>query len=142
METVADTETEVVATTNGRARALPIRELIAEILGKSAALGKREVELARAEIKADLLSQVAMVKAFAVAAVLALLALNLLLVAIVAVLSVYMPFWLSALLVAGVLLLAAGLLGWVTWSWRLTAPLAVTRRRLRRDLKWVKEQLT
>jgi hypothetical protein len=139
METLAHMET--VTTTNGRARSLSTRELIAEILSKATTLAKKEVELARTEIKADLRSQIAMVQSLAVAGVLALLALNLLLVALVAALGAYVPAWLAALVIAGVLFLAAGILGWIGWKRRLTNPLAVTRKRLKEDAQWAKERL-
>ena len=140
MRTVAHIET--AATTNGRARAMSTRELIAEILNKAATLAKKEVELARAELKADLLSQITVVKSLALAAVLTLLALNMLLVALVAALAAYMPGWLAALLIAGIFFLIAGILGWVAWRRRLTNALAVTRKRLKEDVKWAKERLT
>jgi uncharacterized membrane protein YqjE len=139
METVAHMER--LTTTNGRARSLSTRELIAEILSKATTLAKKEVELARTEIKADLRSQIAMVQSLAVAGVLALLALNLLLVALVAALGAYMPAWLAALVIAGILFLAAGILGWIGWKRRLTNPLAVTRKRLKEDAQWAKERL-
>jgi hypothetical protein len=140
MRTVAHIET--AAATNGRPRAMSTRELIAEILNKAATLAKKEVELARAELKADLLSQVTVAKSLALAAVLTLLALNMLLVALVAAVGAYMPLWLAALLIAGILLLIAGILGWLAWKHRLTNALAVTRRRLKEDVKWAKERLT
>ena len=137
MRTAAPIET--AAATNGRVAAMSTRELIAEIVNKAAGLAKKEVELARAELKADLLSQVTVVKSLAVAAVLTLLALSMLLVAVVAALGPYVPVWLAALIVAGILFLTAGLLGWVAWKRRLTNALAVTRRRLKEDVEWVKE---
>jgi uncharacterized membrane protein YqjE len=139
MDTVAHIET--VATTNGRARSLSTRDLIAEILSKATTLAKKEVELAKTEIKADLRSQIAMAQSLAIAAVLALLALNALLVALVVALAAYMPAWLAALVIAAVLFLAAGILGWVGWKRRLTSPLAVTRKRLKEDAQWAKERL-
>jgi uncharacterized membrane protein YqjE len=139
MDTVAHMET--VATTNGRARSLSTRDLIAEILSKATTLAKKEVELAKTEIKADLRSQIAMAQSLAIAAVLALLALNALLVALVVALAAYMPAWLAALVIAAVLFLAAGILGWVGWKRRLTSPLAVTRKRLKEDAQWAKERL-
>jgi hypothetical protein len=63
------------------ARALTTRELIAEIAGTASLLARKEVELAKTEINADLRSQLAMAKSLGVAAPAALLGLNLLLVA-------------------------------------------------------------
>src|SRR5262249_42358503 len=86
------------------ARVLSNRELFGEITGKASLLARKEVELAKAEIRADLQSQLGTVKAFGVAAVAALLGVNLLLVAGVLALGLKIAAWLAALIVGGVLL--------------------------------------
>jgi Putative Actinobacterial Holin-X, holin superfamily III len=132
---------ETATTTSGRARALSTRELIAEILSKASALVQKEVELARTEIKADVNAYLGMARSFAIAAVAALAGLNMLLVALVAALSLYLPAWLAALLVGGLLLLCGGIIAWVAWTRRVTNVLAVTRRTLKDDVEWAKERL-
>jgi hypothetical protein len=129
------------ATMTGRARALSPRELMAEILSKASALVQKEIELARTEIKADLGAYLGMARSFAIAAVALLSGLNMLLVALVAALSLYLPAWLAALLVAGVLLLCGGIIAWIAWTRRVTNVLAVTRRTLKEDVEWAKERL-
>ncbi len=119
---------------------LSIRELIGAILGKASLLIKTETELAKAEIKADLQSQLAMVKGFAIAAVCGLLGLNMLLVALVLGLAVWIPAWMAALITAAVLLVLGAIIGYVGWT-RLVTPLAVTRKTLKEDVQWAKERL-
>jgi uncharacterized membrane protein YqjE len=119
---------------------LSTRELIGAILGKASLLIKTETELAKAEIKADLQSQLAMVKGFAVALVCGLLGLNMLLVALVLGLAVWIPAWVAALITAAVLLVLGAIIGYIGWT-RLVTPLAVTRKTLKEDVQWAKERL-
>jgi hypothetical protein len=49
--------------------------------------------------------------------------------------------WLSALIVAGVLIVAAAILGYLGWRRMVTNPLALTRQTLKEDVQWVKERL-
>lgn len=123
------------------ARHLSTRELVSEITGKVSLLVRKEVELAKTEAKANLEAQLAMVKAMAAAALLALLGLNALLVAVIAGLATTMPAWLAAIVVGGVLVIVAAALGYLGWSWRVTAPLAVTRKTMKEDVQWAKERL-
>lgn len=58
------------------ARNLSNRALISEITDRATLLAKKELELAKAEIRADLKSELAMAKALGVAAVVALTGLN------------------------------------------------------------------
>jgi hypothetical protein len=113
------------------AQSLSTRELIGEITAKASLLARKEIELAKTEIKADLHSQLTMAKSLAIAAVAALLGLNLLLVSLVQALALYVAPWLGALLLGGALLVLAGILGYVGWSRRVSMPLALTRKTLK-----------
>jgi hypothetical protein len=123
------------------ARALTTRELIAEIAGTASLLARKEVELAKTEINADLRSQLAMAKSLGVAAPAALLGLNLLLVAGVLALAPFIAPWLGALAIGGLLLLGGAVLGYVGWIRRVSTPMALTRKTLREDVQWAKERL-
>ena len=123
------------------ARDISTRELVGEITEKVALLAKKEVELARAEIQADLKSEISMAKGLGIAAVVVLLGLNMLLVALVLALAPYIAGWLAAVIAAAVLLLGGGIVAWVSWSRRVTAPLEVTRKTLREAAQWTKERL-
>jgi hypothetical protein len=120
---------------------LSLRELIGEITGKAGLLARKEVELAKTEIKADLQSELAMAKSLAIAGVAGLLGLNLLLVSVVLALASYVTPWLGALLIGGILLVAAGVLGYVGWARRVSTPLPLTQKTLKEDVQWAKERM-
>ncbi|MGD9765588.1 MAG: phage holin family protein [Candidatus Binatia bacterium] len=119
----------------------PTTDLLGEVINKATLLLDKEVELARAELKKDLQAALAMVKGFAVAAVAALITLNLLFVAAVFALLPYTAGWVAALGFAGVTLLVAIVASAIAWRQRIGRPLALTRKTLREDLQWAKEQL-
>ena len=124
------------------ARSLSMLELVRQLLQTASLLIKKEVELARAELKADLQAQLVMAKRLAVVAVLALLGINLLLVAVVFALAHVMPGWLAALALGALLLVVGGAIGLAAWRGRVSAPLAATRKHVKEDLEWAKEHLT
>ena len=124
-----------------RVQTLSTRELLGEITGKAALLARKEIELAKTEIKADLRSQIAMAKGLGIAALAVLLGLNLLLVAAVIALAPYVTPWLGALVLGGALVLVGGIVGYVSWTRRISNPLALTRKTLKEDVQWAKEQL-
>jgi uncharacterized membrane protein YqjE len=126
---------------NGNARTLSTRELIGEITGKVMLLARKEVELAKTELKADLEAGLSTVKGLGIAALGVVLGLNMLLVALVMALTTYMPAWLAALLLGGALLVIGGIVGYVSWTGRVTKPLAITRKTLTEDAQWAKERL-
>ena len=126
---------------NGATRSLSLRELLGEITGKVTLLARKEVELARTELKADLASEVAAGKGLLVAALVGILGINMFLVAAVFALAAYMPAWLAAVLIGIVLVVIAGILGYVSWSRRVTSPLSATRKTLKEDTQWAKERL-
>jgi uncharacterized membrane protein YqjE len=116
-------------------------QLVGEVAAKVTLLVRTEIELARSEIRKDFESELSMAKALGLAAVFAITTLNLLLVAGVFALTAYLDGWIAALVVAGGTLLMAGLLGAFGWSRRVTQPLERTRRTLKEDTEWVKEQI-
>jgi uncharacterized membrane protein YqjE len=123
-------------------RSLPTLDLVRQILRTGSLLVQKEIELARAELKADLQAQVLMAKRLAVAVVLALLGITLLLVAVVFALAYVMPAWLAALALGVMLLAVGGAIGLAVWRRRVSAPLAATRRNVKEDFEWAKEHLT
>lgn len=122
-------------------RALSTVALMRRIVGLSSVLIHKEVELARAELDEDFHAALGMVKLFGAAALLALLALNLLLMAAVLALAAWLPAWVAALALGGLLLVVAAVLGAVAWSRRVQAPLDLTRKTVKEDLQWAKERL-
>jgi hypothetical protein len=127
---------------NGAAvRELSNRELIGEITATASLLARKQIELAKAEIRADVQAKVLMAQTLGGAALAALLGVNLLLVAVVLALATRLPGWVAALIVGGVLLIVAAVLGYVGWRRMVSKPLALTRHTLEEDLRWVKERL-
>jgi protein-S-isoprenylcysteine O-methyltransferase Ste14 len=122
-------------------RALSNRELIAEITAKVARLARAELELAKAEIRADAQAELTAVKSAALAALAVLLGVNMLLVAGVLALATSIPGWVAALVVGGALLVGGAVAGYIGWRRMVTNPLALTRQTLREDVRWVKERL-
>ncbi|HYB40301.1 MAG TPA: phage holin family protein [Candidatus Methylomirabilis sp.] len=121
---------------------VPILDLLRQVLRTGTQLVEKDIELARAELEADLRAQVRMAGRMAAAALLVLLAINLFLVALVLALARLMPGWLAALALAVLLLAAGAAFGWAAWRGRSGAPLAATRRKVKEDLEWAKERLT
>jgi len=64
-----------------------------------------------------------------------------LLMALVFGLATRMPGWLAALIVGGILLAIGAIVGYVSWTRRVTTPLALTRKTLKEALQWAKERL-
>jgi hypothetical protein len=122
-------------------QALSTRQLLTRLLETVSLLVTKEVELARAELKADLKAELDMVKLLVTAGVVAVFGVNMLLVAAVFALTVWIPGWLAALGVAVLLLAIGGLLALVGWKRRVSAPLAVTRKIVKEDMQWAKERL-
>jgi hypothetical protein len=123
------------------ARRLTTRELIDRIMHTGAQLVAVEIDLARAEGKANLTAAFATVKLLVVAGVLGLAGVNLLLVAGVLALAHVMPGWLAALLLGGMILVISAMVGYIGWQRRVTRPLAVTRKTVTEDIQWAKERL-
>jgi hypothetical protein len=128
-------------TSGEEARTLSVGTLIHEIMGKVTLLAKKEIELAKVEVKADLESELATAKGLAFAALVTELGLSMLLVALVFALATVMPGWLAGLLLGGGLTVIGAVLGYVSWTRRVTTPLALTRKTIREDTQWVKERL-
>ena len=126
---------------NGTVHSLPMRELLGEITEKATLLAKKEIELAKSEIKADVQSELSVVKGLAVAALVLVLGLNMMLTALVLALAPHLAGWLVAILIGGTFLVIGVFVAYVSWSRRVTSPLAVTRKTLKDDAQWAKERL-
>ncbi len=120
---------------------LSTRELVGHVTESVVLLAKKEIELARTEIKADLKAELGMVKGLGVAGVCALLTANLLLVSLALGLGNFMAGWLAGLLVSALVLTVGTVAGLIGWSKRVKNPLEATRRTLKEDARWAKERL-
>jgi len=117
------------------------RELIGYISQNALKLAKSEVELAKAELKADLKKEVGMAKGLGVAGLCAIWAVSLMLMACALALGTVMAEWAAALVVAGGVLLVGTVAGLVGWGKRVQKPLETTLRTLKEDARWAKERL-
>ncbi len=111
-----------------------------KIVSQAELLAKKEIELAKTEVRADLRSEARLVEGLGVAALAALVTLNLLLVTAALALSLVIPGWAAGLIVSGVMLMVALLFGLVSWRRRLREPMAHTRRTLKDGVRWTKER--
>lgn len=116
-------------------------ELMRGVAEKTSALLGKELELARTELRNDFAAEIATVKSLAVAAVALVVTINMLLMAAVFGLIAYMPGWVAALLLAGATLLVAFVAAALGWRHHVAAPLDRTRKTVREDLRWAKEEL-
>jgi uncharacterized membrane protein YqjE len=117
------------------------RELITHVIDNARLLARKEIALAKAELKQDLRTELSMVKGLGIGAICALCTLNLMLVSVALALGHVMPEWAAALVVAAVVLLIGTVAGVVGWSKRVKNPLESTRRSLKEDALWAKERL-
>jgi hypothetical protein len=124
----------VPAPVDGMATNLSTKELLGRIVEESKALVRNEIELARAELMADLKAEARVAKGLGAGAILGLCGLNLALVTV-------LPAWAAGLIVMGVVLAVAGIVAAVAWSRRVRTPLERTRKHLKDDARWMKEKL-
>ena len=123
-------------------RRLSTRELVVHLASKASLLARKEVALAKSEVREDLRSEIRMASGLGGAGVCALLVLQLLLVALVLGLAEagVLRGWLAALVVAAVVLAVGSVAGLLGWSRRVRQPLGATRRSLTEGMRWVKER--
>ena len=117
------------------------RELVGHVIESATLLAKKEIELAKAEMKKDLKAEVAMAKGLGLGALCALFTVNLMLVAAALALGNVIAEWAAALIVAAVVLAVGTAASVVGWKKRVTHPLESTRRSLKEDVLWAKERL-
>ena len=127
----------------GRLGDVPTRDLVKEIARKASLLARKEVALARSELKEDLKAEIRMASGLGVAGACAICAVNLLLVAVVFALleAGVMRGWLAALLLAALVLAVGTAAGLVGWNGRVRRPLAATRRSIEENVKWAKKRM-
>jgi uncharacterized membrane protein YqjE len=126
---------------NGKHPTANTRALLGAIGSQLVQLAQAEVELARTELASNVRSGRRALVGLGVAAVAALAGLTLLLMAVVLALAMVMPGWLAALTVAGVVIAAGAVAGYVGWIHRPRSPLALTRKSLKEDWEWLKDRV-
>jgi putative superfamily III holin-X len=124
-------------------RRMRTKELVTEVARKAGQLARKEVELARVELRADLRSEIRMASGLGVAGLCAILGVQLLLTALVLGLmeAGLLPGWAAALIVAAVVFGVGAGVGLWGWGRRVRRPLDTTRRSLQEDVRWAKERM-
>jgi uncharacterized membrane protein YqjE len=124
-------------------RGMRPRDLVVELARKASLLARKEVELAKAELKEDVRTEVRTASALGVAGVCALLTVQLLLVAIVLALMEggVLPGWAAALVVGAIVLAIGTAVALWGWARRVRKPLDSTRNSLKESVRWAKEQI-
>jgi hypothetical protein len=116
-------------------------ELVKHITSEVGHLAQKQIELAKAELKADLKSEALMVGGLSLAVLTGLCTVNLLLVTVVLALATVLPGWQAGLVVSGVTLLTTAVVAAIAWSKRVRSPMARTKRTLQEDVQWTRERL-
>ena len=111
-------------------------ELVGRLAEEAKELVKKEVALAKSELRSEWKSELKMAAGFAVTAILAFVTLNLLFVALVLVLAETLPGWAAALIVAAGTLVIGGVAGGIGWAYRVRKLLPRTQRTLKEDAQW------
>jgi Putative Actinobacterial Holin-X, holin superfamily III len=117
------------------------RQLIGEVVDTATLLAKKEIELAKSELRKDLHAEMAMAKGLGIAGVCALCTLNMFLVAAAFALAHFVADWAAALIVAAAVLMVGTIAGTVGWKKRVRSPMESTRRSLKEDARWARERL-
>jgi uncharacterized membrane protein YqjE len=105
-------------------------------------LVRAEIELAKAEVTEPIKAKATGIGMFATAGVLGWLGLQGVLITLALVIAIWLPVWAGALIVTGVLLLAAGILALVGKR-KVAKPvkLNTTKQNVEEDVEWTKEHL-
>lgn len=127
---------------SGAAAALSTPQILAAISRETQDLIKTQIDLVKAEIRADVTRELNTVKGFGAAALAVLAGLNLLFVAGVLGLAEVMPAWLAALVGTAMLWMVGAAVAVYAWKTRVRKPLEHSRREVSRDVRWMKDRLT
>jgi uncharacterized membrane protein YqjE len=119
----------------------PTGELLGELFRQSSELLKKEIELARAEIRETTKAAVQVTIGTVVAAMLGMLALAAFCASAVLALANTMEPWTASLIVGVVLLVIAGITMLSVRSKTKKAPLERTQRTVKEDVQWAKERI-
>jgi hypothetical protein len=114
--------------------------LLREILVQTRLLAKKQVQLARTELKADARTEAKVAGGLGAAAVGALITVTLLLMTAAFALALVMPAWGAGLIVSGVVALAAAVVAGLSWKRRIKKPLQHSRDELRQNVRFARER--
>ena len=133
-------KTEVIGPQRERITGLSTLQLVKEIAIQSGLLVKKQVELAKTEIKADVSTEAKVAGGLGVAAICGIIFVSLLLVTAAFALSLVMPAWGAGLIVSGFVAAVAAVVAGVSWRKRIRKPMEASRHELQRGLHFTKER--
>jgi hypothetical protein len=130
----------VVGPQNERVTRLSTAQLLKEIASQGALLVKKQIALAKTELKSDARTEAKVVGGLGLAAVGAIITVTLLLVTVAFALALVLPAWAAGLIVSGVVAAFVAILAGVSWSRRIRRPLRRSRDELKEDVRFTKER--
>lgn len=116
-------------------------ELVKEITHHVGDLAKKQIELAKTELRADMRREMGTIGGLAGATIAALITLTLLFVTLILALSRRLPGWKAGLIVSGFTLGIAVIAALISWGHRVRSPLHRSRRALQDDIAFTKQRL-
>jgi hypothetical protein len=131
---------EVIGPVSERVTRLSNLQLVKELVSQLSLLAKKQVELAKAEIRADVRAEAKVAGGLGLAAVGAIIVATLLLVTAALALSLVLPGWAAGLIVTGVVAIAVAIVAGVSWKRRVRTPLSHSRSELKEDVRFAKER--
>src|SRR5215831_15886581 len=132
--------TEIIGPRDERVARLSTFGLVKEIVVQTRLLAKKQVQLARTELKADARTEAKVAGGLGLAAVGAIVAVTLLLMTAAFALALVMPAWAAGLIVSGVVMLAVGIIAGLSWKRRIRQPLQHSRQELRQNVRFARER--
>jgi hypothetical protein len=131
---------EVRGPQRDRVTGLSTLQLVREIAVQSGLLVKKQIELAKTELRADVRTEAKAAGGLGLAAVGAIIFVTLLLVTGAFALALVIPAWAAGLIISGVVAAAVAVLAGLSWHRRVRKPLERTREELQRDIRITKER--
>jgi hypothetical protein len=131
---------DVMGPKRERITGLTTLQLVKEIALQSGLLVKRQVELAKTELRADVRTEAKVAGGLGVAAVCGIITITLLLVTAAFGLALVMPAWGAGLIVSGFVAAVAAAVAGISWHRRVRKPLEASRHELKRGLHFTKER--
>jgi anti-sigma factor RsiW len=131
---------EVVGPQGERVTRLSTVQLLREIASQGGLLVKKQIALAKSELKSDARTEAKVAGGLGLAAVGAIITVTLLLVTVAFALALVLPAWAAGLIVSGVVAVFVGVLAGVSWSRRIRKPLQRSRDELKQDVRFTKER--
>src|SRR5690242_8812558 len=114
---------EVMGPRDARVARLSTFGLVKEIVVEARRLARKQVELARTELKADARTEAKVAGGLGIAAVGGVITVTLLLVTAAFALSLVVPGWAAGLIVSGVVAAAVAIVAAISWRRRIRKPL-------------------